>query len=358
MHLERMWAYKAMANQAKKSSGSLGLKIGTLGLPILAVLIFILFSLLLPKTYPTASNLQAILSNQSIPALLALGAMIPIVTAKFDLSMGYALGLSHVVVMYLLVHSHVSWPVVCLLAVLGTSVVGLINGLLVEFAQIDSFIATLGTGSVLYALSGWITGGGRIVPPLKGLPVGFTNLMNAHFLGLPMGAYYILVLVFILVIVLEYLPAGRGLYVIGSNPRAAELIGVPKRRYVILAFVSSSAITGFAGCLLAAQQQVGNPSIGSEYLLPAFVGALLGSTTIRLGRANALGTLVAVAILAIGVAGIQQLGADFWATPLFNGLTLLAAVGLAGFSARRRLKSGAEASRRSMEATVPDNQQK
>ena len=276
--------------------------------------------------------------------------MIPIVTAKFDLSMGYALGLTHVIVMWFLINSHISWILICVLSIVGCSLVGLINGLLVEFAQIDSFIATLGTGSVLYALSGWITHGGRLVPPVQGLPKGFTNLMNGHFLGLPIGAYYIIALVFILVVVLEFLPAGRGLYVIGSNPRAAELIGIPKSRYVILSFVASSAITGFAGCLLAAQQQVGNPSIGSEYLLPAFVGALLGSTTIRLGRANALGTLVAVAILAIGVAGIQQLGADFWATPLFNGLTLLAAVGLAGYSARRRLKSGAEASRRSMES--------
>ncbi|MEI6407145.1 MAG: ABC transporter permease [Actinomycetes bacterium] len=333
-----------------KNRSSIALRLGTYGLPILAVAIFILFSLLLPDTYPTSSNLQAILTNQSIPALLALGAMIPIVTAKFDLSMGYALGLTHVIVMWFLINSHISWILICILSIVGCSLVGLINGLLVEFAQIDSFIATLGTGSVLYALSGWITHGGRLVPPVQGLPKGFTNLMNGHFLGLPIGAYYIIALVFILVVVLEFLPAGRGLYVIGSNPRAAELIGIPKSRYVILSFVASSAITGFAGCLLAAQQQVGNPSIGSEYLLPAFVGALLGSTTIRLGRANALGTLVAVAILAIGVAGIQQLGADFWATPLFNGLTLLAAVGLAGYSARRRLKSGAEASRRSMES--------
>ena len=333
-----------------KNRSSIALRLGTYGLPILAVAIFILFSLLLPDTYPTSSNLQAILTNQSIPALLALGAMIPIVTAKFDLSMGYALGLTHVIVMWFLINSHISWILICVLSIVGCSLVGLINGLLVEFAQIDSFIATLGTGSVLYALSGWITHGGRLVPPVQGLPKGFTNLMNGHFLGLPIGAYYIIALVFILVVVLEFLPAGRGLYVIGSNPRAAELIGIPKSRYVILSFVASSAITGFAGCLLAAQQQVGNPSIGSEYLLPAFVGALLGSTTIRLGRANALGTLVAVAILAIGVAGIQQLGADFWATPLLNGLTLLAAVGLAGYSARRRLKSGAEASRRSMES--------
>ena len=333
-----------------KNKTHLSTRIGTYGLPLLAVLIFALFSILRPDTYPTASNLRAILSNQSIPALLSLGAMIPIVTAKFDLSMGYALGLSHVVVMYLLVHSKLSWILICAITILGAAVVGLINGLLVEFAQIDSFIATLGTGSVLYAFSGWITHGGRIVPPLKGLPHGFTNLMNAKVIGLPIGAIYILVLVLILLIVLEFLPAGRGLYVIGSNPRAAELIGIPKRRYVIIAFVSASAITGFAGCLLAAQQQIGNPSIGSEYLLPAFVGALLGSTTIRLGRANALGTLVAVAILAIGVSGIQQLGAEFWATPLFNGLTLLAAVGLAGYSARRRLKTGAEATRKSMQA--------
>jgi ribose transport system permease protein len=339
-----------------KNKTSLGMKIGTYGLPMLAVLLFAIFSFKLPDTYPTASNFRAILSNQSIPALLALGAMIPIVTAKFDLSMGYALGLSHVVVMYLLVNSNLSWITICIIAVLGSSVVGLVNGLLVEFAQIDSFIATLGTGSVLYAFSGWITHGGRIVPPLEGLPHGFTNLMNAKVLGLPIGAFYIIALVIVLVIVLEYLPAGRGLYVIGSNPRAAELIGIPKRRYVVLSFVSASAITGFAGCLLAAQQQIGNPSIGAEYLLPAFVGALLGSTTIKLGRANALGTIVAVAILAIGVSGIQQLGAEFWATPLFNGLTLLAAVGLAGYSARRRLKTGAEASRKSMQASGTESQ--
>ena len=339
-----------------KNKSSLSTKIGTYGLPALAVGLFALFSFLLPNTYPTSSNLRAILSNQSIPALLALGAMIPIVTAKFDLSMGYTLGLSHIVVMYLLVNSTLPWVAICLLAIVGAAAVGLVNGLLVEFAQIDSFIATLGTGSVLYAFSGWITHGGRIVPPLKGLPHGFTNLMNAKIAGLPIGAFYIIALVIILVVILEYLPAGRGLYVIGSNPRAAELIGIPKRRYVVLSFVSASAITGFAGCLLAAQQQIGNPSIGAEYLLPAFVGALLGSTTIKLGRANALGTLVAVAILAIGVSGIQQLGAEFWATPLFNGLTLLAAVGLAGYSARRRLKTGAEASRKSMQASTPENQ--
>jgi ribose transport system permease protein len=66
-----------------------GQLIGHYGLLLLAALLFLVFSLALPDTFPTSTNISAILSNQSIPAILALGAMIPIVTGKFDLSIGY-----------------------------------------------------------------------------------------------------------------------------------------------------------------------------------------------------------------------------------------------------------------------------
>ncbi|WP_329233726.1 ABC transporter permease [Streptomyces canus] len=322
--------------------------IGTYGLLTLTVLLFLVFSLALPDTFPTLDNISSILSNQSIPAMLALGAMIPIVTGKFDLSVGYGLGLAHVLAMQLIVNNGWPWPVACLVVIVGGGVIGVFNGLLVEFAKIDSFIATLGTGSVLYACTGWITDGARIVPGPNGLPPAFTDLYDSKFLGLPVPAFYVLGLAVILWLLLERLPLGRYLYVIGSNARAADLVGIPTRRYGIYAFAGSGVVVGFAGVLLAAQQQIGNPSVGMDYLLPAFVGALLGSTAIKPGRANAAGTVVAVAILAIGLAGIQQLGAEFWATSLFNGGTLLLAVGLAGYSARRRLRAGADATRTSL----------
>lgn len=321
-----------------RSGGSL---VGTYGLLVLTVLIFVLFSLLLPSTFPTGDNVTAILTNQAIPAMLALGATIPIVTGRFDLSIGYGIGLAHVVTMWLLAEHGVPWPLVAVIVIVGGILVGLINGALVEFGQIDSFIATLGTGSVLYAITGWITGGGRIVPGAGGLPPAFTDLTNSSFLGLPVTFFYVLIVVLILWLTLEHLPLGRYLYVVGANPRAADLVGIPRRRIVIYAFVGSGLVTAIAGVLLAAQQQIGDPSAGQSYLLPAFVGALLGSTTIKPGRANAIGTLVAVAILAIGLSGLQQEGAAFWVTPLFNGLTLLAAVGLAGFASRRRQRAGA-----------------
>ncbi|MFF3336998.1 ABC transporter permease [Streptomyces sp. NPDC002888] len=322
--------------------------IGTYGLLTLTVLLFLVFSFALPDTFPTLDNASSILSNQSIPAMLALGAMIPIVTGKFDLSVGYGLGFAHVLAMQLIVNNGWPWPAACLVVIVGGGLIGVFNGLLVEFARIDSFIATLGTGSVLYAFTGWITDGARIVPGPNGLPPAFTDLYDSKFLGLPVPAFYVLGLAVILWLLLERLPLGRYLYVIGSNARAADLVGIPTRRYGIYAFAGSGIVVGFAGVLLAAQQQIGNPSVGMDYLLPAFVGALLGSTAIKPGRANAAGTVVAVAILAIGLAGIQQLGAEFWATSLFNGGTLLLAVGLAGYSARRRLRAGATATRTSL----------
>jgi ribose transport system permease protein len=339
----------ARTTRRPKFGGSL---VGTYGLPALMVLIFALFALLLPQTFPTGTNIRAILTNQAIPAILALGATIPIVTGRFDLSIGYGIGLAHVVTMWLLAEHGLPWPLVALLVVIGGVLVGLLNGVLVEFGQIDSFIATLGTGSVLYALTGWITGGGRIVPGAEGLPAAFTDLTNSSFLGLPVTFFYVVILVVVLWLTLEHLPLGRYLYVVGANPRAADLVGIPRRRIVIYAFIGSGVVTAIAGVLLAAQQQIGDPSAGSSYLLPAFVGALLGSTTIKPGRANAIGTLVAVAILAIGLSGLQQEGAAFWVTPLFNGLTLLAAVGLAGFASRRRQRAGAVVGAASRPATT------
>jgi ribose transport system permease protein len=72
--------------------------------------------------------------------------------------------------------------------------------------------------------------------------------------------------------------------------------------------------------------------------LPAFVGALLGATAVRPGRVNVGGTLIAVLLLGVGLAGLQQAGAREYVQPLFDGGILAVAVGVAGYAARRRLR--------------------
>lgn len=303
------------------------------GLVMLTAALAVLFSVLLPDTFPTLFNLRAILSDKSIIALLALAAMIPMITGKIDLTVGYGIVLWHILAISLQTRYGIPWPVAALIVLCCAALFGMLNGLLVELAQIDSFIATLGTGTVLYAVAMWHSGGRQVVGEL---PPGFVDLAGADLLGLPLPAFYVAAVAIALWLVTEYTPLGRALYVIGANPKAAELNGISVRRHVMGAFIASGVLSGFAGVLLASRLQIGQASVGLEFLLPALVGAFLGSTTIRPGRVNVWGTVVGVTILAIGISGIQQFGGAFYVEPLFNGLTLLVSIGIAGWAQQRR----------------------
>jgi ribose transport system permease protein len=215
----------------------------------------------------------------------------------------------------------------------GGLALGLINGALVELAQIDSFIATLGTGTIIYAVALWHTEGRQV---LGSLPDAFLYINGSFFLGLPIATYYVVVVAVVMWVVTERLPLGRKLYAIGANSKAAALNGIPVTRYVIGAFVASGFLTALAGVLLASKMRVGQTSVGLEFLLPALVGAFLGTTTIKPGRVNVLGTIFGVVVLAIGISGLQQLGGAFYVEPMFNGCTLIGAIMLAGYAQRLR----------------------
>lgn len=303
------------------------------GLVILMFGLIILFSVLLPNTFPTVLNLRAIVSDKSIIALLSLAAMIPMVAGRIDLTVGYGIVLWHILAISLQTLYGVPWPIAVMIVLVLGAAVGFLNGLLVEVAKIDAFIATLGTGTVLYALALWHTGGRQVVGVL---PDGFYALNGTFVFGLPITGFYVLGITLAMWIILEYTPIGRYLYSIGANPRAAELNGIPTRKFVVGAFVTSGLLAALAGVLLASKLRIGQASVGLEYLLPALVGAFLGSTTIKPGRVNVWGTIVGVTILAVGISGIQQIGGSFWVEPMFNGVTLLVAIGIAGYAQRRK----------------------
>jgi ribose transport system permease protein len=264
---------------------------------ILLIVLILAFSVLKPDTFPTYFNFRSIVNNKSIQALLALAVFLPMTANHFDLSVGFLLGISQVQ------GQGLPWPVASGVVLLLGAIVGLANGVLVTMVGIDSFIATLGTGTLLYGFNEWYTGGQQVVAQL---PESFTNISGATF-GIPLPAIYVLVLSVTLWAVFEYLPVGRYLYVLGASPRAALLNGISARRYVTGAFVTTGIISAFAGMVLQSQLQVGQSSVGQEYLLPAFTAALLGATSVRPGRVNVWGTILAVGVLAVTVAGLNQI---------------------------------------------------
>ena len=299
------------------------------GLYVWAALI-ILFSFWVPDTFPTSDNAKIVAGDQAITAMLALGIIIPLAAGVFDLSFAGVLGVSVAIVAYFQSNGWSVWISV-IAAIAAGAFIGAVNGFIVVQLRVNSFIATLGMSSLLVAAEYWITDGKQITD----FNSTFLDLGTKPILGIPLPFYIMLVLAIIIYIVIEYLPIGRYLYASGGNAQAARLAGVRVNNVVFGSLVASSFAAGITGVVLAARIGTASPEIGPSYLLPAFSAVFLGSTQIKPGRVNVIGTLVAVYLLATGVKGLQLAGAPSYVNDLFNGAALIIAVALAARSARR-----------------------
>jgi ribose transport system permease protein len=330
---------RAMAPAGRLRGGAMHL-LAVWNLLILLVLLIAFFGAIKGDTFLTPFTFQSLVNSRSINALVALAVMIPLASNNFDLSAASVLGIAQVLANGLQTQQGLPWPVAVIACLALGALIGVVNGVLVTRVRINSFIATLGSGTFLLGMNQWYTGGRQVVGPLARDFVMLSGKLGAT--GIPLPAIYLLIVAAVLWVVFDYMPVGRFLYVIGDSPRAAELTGIPAARYVTLAFVASGVLAAFAGVVLQAQLLVGQSTVGQELMLPAFTGALLGATAIRPGRPNVWGTVLAVAVLAVAVAGLTQLGAPFFVENLFNGAMLVLAVGLAVVTHRRR-ESRAEA---------------
>ena len=168
------------------------------------------------------------------------------------------------------------------------------------------------------------------------LPEGFFSINGQRVFGLPITGFYVLALALVAVVPAR-IPADRPLLL--RHRRQSEGGGAERHSGAALHHRGLRHLRHADGAwpaLLASKLRIGQASVGLEFLLPALVGAFLGSTTIKPGRVNVWGTLVGVIILAIGISGIQQFGGSFWVEPMFNGVTLLVAIGIAGYAQRKR----------------------
>ena len=170
---------------ARASNAAISNLLANYGLLFVFLLIMLVFGLLRPSSFFSATNLNAILVSQSVTAILALAVMVPLATKQFDLSVGYHLGMAQVLIVGLQVTTGLPWPVAAVLILLASLLVGFINGLLVTYFRIDSFIATMGTGTLLYGVTNWYTNGEQIVG--MGLPDSFTGLTQIVY-GIPLAS--------------------------------------------------------------------------------------------------------------------------------------------------------------------------
>jgi ribose transport system permease protein len=305
------------------------------GLYLLAAFI-VVFSILAPSTFPTATTLHIIASTQSIAGLAALALLIPMVAGHFDLSIGATANLAGVAAAIMQNNGLLGTIPAVLFAVAIGLVIGCINGFIVVRFRINSFITTIAMTSVISAVLIFITGSVEV----QQLPPGtFTALTQTQLFGFQTVVIYLLVIAVIVWWALERTPAGRYLHAVGANPEAARLTGIKVDRWSFLSLVASGGLAGLTGVLFVS---LTGPALdfGPGLLLPAFAAVFLGSTQLKPGRMNVWGTLIAIFVLAVGVQGLQLVTGITWVAPLFDGVALIIAVGLAVGRERRMSSKG------------------
>jgi ribose transport system permease protein len=211
--------------------------------------------------------------------------------------------------------------------------IGCVNAIVVVGLRVDSFIATLGTGGILAAITLAMTNDTPVAGRVGG---AYSDLAVMQVSGVQLPVLYFLALIILMGWWLDRTQMGRLFYAIGFDREAARLTGIATRRLSVIGLLTSSTISGFTGLVLAAQVSSGSPDIGSPYLIPAFSACFLGATQFRRGRFNPWGTAVAVLLLGTLDLGLLISGGPSWTPQLLDGVVLIVAVALAGSESQRR----------------------
>lgn len=305
-----------------------------IGVVYLYGLIWVVFLTWVPATWLTWLTHRSVLNQNAILVVVALGLLVPLAAGVFDLSIAGTVSASAVVSSWAMVEVGWSIPVAIGAALLVGVVIGNINGFLVVYIKIDSFIATLGMSSVLTAFAVWRSNNRSVI----GLPGSFRSITSQAAFGLNWTVVYGLGIGLVLWFVFEHTALGRYLFATGGAREAARLAGVQTDRYIWGSLVTSAVMSALAGVLFASQFGSTTAQSGSPYLLPAFAAAFLGSTQFK-RRFNVWGAVLAVFVLQSGVKGLQLAGVgSTWIESLFFGVALIVAVGFSSF--RKRVHGG------------------
>jgi len=293
-----------------------------LGLLLIDVVGMLVLSVVRPQFLSTY-NLFVTGRDLSILLLVALAQMVVLSLGQMNLSIGSIGGLVAIIESGLMVRYGVPVPVALATGLVLGIVCGVINGLLVYWTKINSFVLTLGTSYVFAGINLGITH----ATPFYHIANEISSFGQARVGPFPLMAAVTIVLTLLLAGFLYQVVLGRQLLAAGGNPLAARLSGLPIRRTTLTAHAISGFLAAVAGTMLMAQLGQGQPTIGATWVLPSFAGPIIGGASLAGGSAPVLGTVLAMVLISLIDDGLVLVSADpFWVQFLIGALILGAVV--------------------------------
>ena len=285
-------------------------------LPLLALLMIFLVLSFLSEHFLDFKNLNAVLRQSSIYALLAFGMTIVILTGGIDLSVGAVSALIGTLFAGMVASSMP--PGMAAVIALGlAAIIGLCNGLIVTQLQLPSIVVTLAMMLIARGIALVYTGG----YPISGLPDSFRMIGTKGFPFLIAITTFMLLWYF-----LTQTRAGKYLYAIGDNETAVLYSGININKYKRLAYILCSLCAGIGGIVLASRTGSGQPNSANGFELTAIAAVVLGGTLITGGKGSLLGTLIGALTLGFINNGLNLLGINPFAQQIVKGVIILLAI--------------------------------
>jgi fructose transport system permease protein len=298
--------------------------LGTLG-PFLALLAACAFFASQSDRFLTGGNLSLVLQQVMVVGVIAIGQTLVILTAGIDLSCGMVMALGGIVMTKFATELGLSPPLAVLAGIGVTTLFGLVNGLLVTRIKLPSFIVTLGTLNIAFAITQLYSNSQTVTD----LPPAMTALGNTFAVGeteVAYGTVLMLALYALVWFVLRETAAGRHVYAVGNNAEATRLVGIPTQRVLLMVYVAAGVFYGIASLLSVARTGVGDPNAGQTENLDAITAVVLGGTSLFGGRGIVLGTLVGALIVGVFRNGLTLMGVSSIYQVLVTGVLVILAV--------------------------------
>ncbi|MEG1179188.1 MAG: ABC transporter permease [Oscillospiraceae bacterium] len=298
--------------------------IKSLTLYIGAVLILVVFTVICSingKDFLTAGNLQNIISQSAVIAVIGIGASLVILTGGIDLSVGSVVGFVGIFA-GVLIKSGVPLLMTLIICLVLGALVGAIIGALVSYGKVPAFIVTLGAMQIIRGITKVLTDG----RPVSGFPEALSKLTQAEIFGIPVVIFYVFILYAMIIFTLTKTKFGRRVYAIGGNPNAAKLSGVKVKKVETLTYMLAGLFSAIGGIILVSRLSYADPNAGSSYEMDAIAATVIGGIALSGGKGKIGNTLVGALILGMLKCGLQILDVAVYYQTIIIGLVIIIAV--------------------------------
>jgi ribose transport system permease protein len=308
------------------------------GIFIVLLAVIAVLSILSPS-FRTLDNGLVLLVNGTVIAFLALGQTFVLLTGGIDLSTGANVAMTGVIAA-MFTQTGLPWPVAAALAVGVGVVLGVVNGLLVQYLRIPAFIVTFSTQGVALAIPLILTGANSV--PVK--DPGFSWIGQGLIAGIPIPVVLLVIAAVVGALFLRLTRPGVHIYAMGGNKAAARLAGVNVTRSTVLVYAVSGFCGGMGGIIATSRLMVGFPSTGTgNELFYSIAAAVVGGISLFGGVGTVLGAMIGAVLIAVVSNGMNVLNVQSYWQSLVIGLIILAGV---SFDTYRRIRESKTKNRR------------